>query len=380
MKSLVLILLLISTSLCQQIRYLDEIFDSVDKQEDVVYGNAPDLPFIFLFEWNTQNINLEMDIYQPEGDSISSRPAIIFMHPGSFLFGNNEVDDMVSLSNTSAKRGYVAFNISYRLGMNILSSYSGERAVYRAVQDLSAAIRFIRENHLEYNVDPNKIYVWGSSAGAMAGLHLAFLDDDERPESTYGNNSNPDLGCIDCEGNSINQSSKPNGVIACWGAIGDLDWIEAGQDIPIAMFHGNLDPVVPFNSGYPFTIDIALPLVYGSNLIHDKLNSVNIENQFFVGEGEGHEYWGTLNGSWFGGPNENFYQITSESFNFLYNQIQSNQIFGDVNFDDFIDVLDIILVIDYILNDQYYNSADTNFDQTLDILDIILIVNIILEN
>ena len=67
------------------------------------------------------------------------------------------------------------------------------------------------------------------------------------------------------------------------------------------MFHGSLDPVVPFNSGYPFTIDIALPLVYGSNLIHDKLNSLNIENQFFVGENEGHEYcafkrymvWGT---------------------------------------------------------------------------------------
>ena len=380
MNQFLLILIFISISFNQQIRYLDEVFESVNKQEDIIYGNAPDLPFIFLFEWNTQNIDLEMDIYQPAGDTISSRPAIIFMHPGSFLFGNNEVDDMVSLSNTSAKRGYVSFNISYRLGMNVLSSYSGERAVYRAVQDLSAAIRFIRENHLEYNVDPNKIYVWGSSAGAMAGLHLAFLDDDERPESTYGNNSNPDLGCIDCEGNSISQSGKPNGVIACWGAIGDLDWIESGQDIPIAMFHGNLDPVVPFNSGYPFTIDIALPLVYGSNLIHDKLNSVNIENQFFVGEGEGHEYWGTLNGSWFWGPNENFYQITSESFNFLYTQIQSNQIFGDVNFDDFIDVLDIILVIDYILNDQYYNSADTNFDQTLDILDVILIVNIILEN
>ena len=54
-------------------------------------------------------------------------------------------------------------------------------------------------------------------------------------------------------------------------------------------------------------------------------------------------------------------------------KIQSNQIFGDVNFDDFIDVLDIILVIDYILNDQYYNSADTNFDQTLDILNVYLL-------
>ena len=115
-----------------------------------------------------------MDIYQPFDDTLSNRPVIIFMHPGSFLLGNNEVDDMVSLSNSSARRGYVACSINYRLGMNILSSYSGERAVYRAVQDLSAAIRFLRENHSIYNINPDEIYVWGSSAGAMAGLHLAF--------------------------------------------------------------------------------------------------------------------------------------------------------------------------------------------------------------
>ena len=32
---------------------MDEVFDSYVKTENVVYGNAPDLPFIFLFEWNT---------------------------------------------------------------------------------------------------------------------------------------------------------------------------------------------------------------------------------------------------------------------------------------------------------------------------------------
>jgi hypothetical protein len=31
------------------IRYLDEVFENVTVTEDVVYGNAPDLPFIFLF-------------------------------------------------------------------------------------------------------------------------------------------------------------------------------------------------------------------------------------------------------------------------------------------------------------------------------------------
>ena len=55
------------------------------------------------------------------------------------------------------------------------------------------------------------------------------------------------------------------------------------------MFHGDLDPIVPFNSGYPFTIDIALPVVYGSNLIHERLNDLGIENQLYVGENELHE-------------------------------------------------------------------------------------------
>ena len=374
------IIFIFSCCLAQEIRYLDEIFDDVEKIDNIVYGNAPDLPFTFLFEWNTQNVDLEMDIYQPFDDTLSNRPVIIFMHPGSFLLGNNEVDDMVSLSNSSARRGYVACSINYRLGMNILSSYSGERAVYRAVQDLSAAIRFLRENHSIYNINPDEIYVWGSSAGAMAGLHLAFLDDDERPESTFGSNTDQDLGCIDCQGNNFVHDGKPNGVIACWGAIGDLDWIESDQDIPIAMFHGSLDPVVPFNSGYPFTIDIALPLVYGSNLIHDKLNSLNIENQFFVGENEGHEYWGTLNGTWFGGPNENFNQISSSAFNFLYEQLESSEILGDINFDSIVDILDIILVINQIFVNDYSDSADINSDLVVDILDIMAILNILLEN
>ena len=133
-----------------QMRYQNEIFDEVLMTENVVYGNAPDLPFIFLFEWNTVDIDLEMDIYEPNLDTVTNRPVIIFIHPGAFFTGNNEVDDMVSLANSSAKRGFLAVSISYRLGLNVLSDYSGERAVYRGVQDLSAAIRFLRENYLQY--------------------------------------------------------------------------------------------------------------------------------------------------------------------------------------------------------------------------------------
>ena len=378
MKRIITYIFLYSCLFSQDIRYIDEVFNDVNITQDVVYGNAPDLPFIFLFEWNTQDIDLDMDVYEPVGDTLLNRPAIIFLHTGAFFSGHNELDDMVDLSITAAKRGYVAFSANYRLGLNILSSYSGERAVYRGVQDASALIRYLREFHELYNIDPNKIFVWGSSAGSFIGLHLAYSEDDERPLSTYGTNSDPDLGCIDCEGNDYSHNSKPNALVSCWGAIGDLDWIDVENDIPTIMFHGDLDPIVPFNSGFPFTIDIALPIVYGSNLIYGRFNELGFENEFHVGEGELHEYWGALNGNWFMGPNDNFNQITSQAFNFLYDQLQLNEI-GDLNSDGLLDVLDIVIMVNLILNEEYIENADVNNDSFINVLDIILLLDLIIE-
>ena len=368
----------ISLLFSQNTRYLDEVFDEVIKTEDVVYGNAPDLPFIFLFEWNTVDIDLNMDIYEPAGDTLTSRPAIIFMHSGSFFAGSNEADDMVELSIASAKRGYVAISMEYRLGLNILSAYSGERAVYRGVQDASAAIRYIREFHEYLGIDPNKIFIWGSSAGSFIGLHLAYSEDDERPESTYGGSSDPDLGCIDCEGNNYLHNSKPNALVSCWGAIGDLDWIDDNNQIPTILFHGTLDPIVPFETGFPFTINITLPVVYGSSPIHDKLNELNIDNEFYIGDGELHEYWGTLNGNWFGGPNEYYTQIINDSYSFLYDQLDFFEL-GDINLDGSINVLDAVESVNLLLIGGYNESADMNNDNIINVLDIVQLINLILN-
>ena len=377
-KLIIIYCLLSSLVISQDVRYLDEVFEDVLVTEDVVYGNAPDLPFIFLFEWNTIDIDLDMDIYEPVGDTLSARPAIIFIHTGAFFSGHNELDDVADLSIASAKRGYVSFNINYRLGLNVLSSYSGERAVYRGMQDASAAIRHIREFHEEYNIDPNKIFIWGTSAGSFVGLHLAYSQDDERPESTYGTTADPDLGCIDCSGNNYIQNSKPNALISCWGAIGDLNWIDQDDNIPTLMFHGTADPIVPFNSGYPFTIDIALPIVYGSNLIYERLQELNIDSELYAPT-ELHEYWGAVNGNWIGGPNEYFDQIKSDSYNFLYNYLDVFEL-GDLNQDSNINIQDIIITINLVLNNQYDNLADINLDEVVDILDVVQLVNIVLNN
>ena len=257
MKSKLLIIFFIAFGFSQNTRYLDEVFDEVTKTEDVIYGNAPDLPFWFWVESNTVDIDLDMDIYEPVGDTLTNRPVIIFAHTGSFFSGHNELEDVVDLSISAAKRGYVAISINYRLGLNIISTYSGERAVYRAVQDGGAAIRYLREFPEEFGINPNQIFMWGTSAGAIVALHLSYLDNDDRPESSYGGGGDPDLGCPICEGNDYVHDPKPNAIVSCWGAVGDLDWIDADDTVPAIMFHGTLDPIVPFNSGFPFTLDLA---------------------------------------------------------------------------------------------------------------------------
>ena len=382
LRALLLILFIFSYS-TSQTRYLDEVFDEVTKTEDIIYGNAPDLPFLFLFEWNTENIDLDMDIYEPTGDTLTNRPVIIFIHSGAFFSGYNEADDVVALSIASAKRGYVAVSMNYRLGINILSSYSGERAVYRGVQDASAVVRYLREFYQDYGIDYENIFIWGTSAGSFIGLHLAFVEDDERPESTYGAGEDPDLGCIDCEGNDYIHNSKPKAVISCWGALVDLDMIDQENNIPTIMFHGTLDPVVLFNSGYPFTGVITLPIVYGSNLIHERLNELHIQNALYFEEGQLHEYWGTLNGNWFGGPNEYYYQILDNSYAHLFTLLQSYQI-GDVNTDGNVGIADILLIYDFIhgnlqLMGIQYSLADYDSNGIVNSLDANILINTILN-
>ncbi len=53
--------------------------------------------------------------------------------------------------------------------------------------------------------------------------------------------------------------------------------------------------------------------------------------------------------------------------------------FGDINEDGVINVLDVVLILGFVLNNEYNESSDLNLDGTLDILDIVLLVNIILN-
>jgi len=99
-----------------------------------------------------------LDIFTPEqGDA--GRPVLLFVHGGGFTRGDKHgafYPDNITL--WAAKQGMVGVNINYRL--------APANAWPAAAQDLRAAIEWVRANIAEHGGDPNRIVLWGHSAGA----------------------------------------------------------------------------------------------------------------------------------------------------------------------------------------------------------------------
>ncbi|NNC95399.1 MAG: T9SS type A sorting domain-containing protein [Chitinophagales bacterium] len=221
-------------------RYFDPIFDSVTTTT-VEYSSV---------------YNLDVDIFQPVGDTFSERPLIIFAHGGAFYTGNKESGTMVSLCTDFARRGYVTASIQYRLAgslFDLLDSTVAIDIVVKAVSDGKASIRFFRDSHANgnpYGIDPNQIYSGGNSAGGVLFAHAAVVDSSEVSgyvETAFNNNGG-------IEGNSGNPgyNSQVKAVVNLAGAINQKAWIDS-SDPAIVSCHGTLDATVPYNCGDPLT-------------------------------------------------------------------------------------------------------------------------------
>ncbi|HQW84972.1 MAG TPA: carboxylesterase family protein [Ferruginibacter sp.] len=307
----------------QLCRYNERIFTSYDKTANVIYGNAPALNSPYILENNTTNQNLQLDIFEPSADTAQKRALIIFAHSGGFFNGTKDNQDMQALCDSFSKRGYVTASLNYRLGFNPLSSNASERAVWRGIQDASAAVRFFKHNATLYRIDTTNIFLWGSSAGAFMALGLAYVDDAERPASTFAAFLRPNLGCKDCTGNNYTNTSLVTGIISCWGATKDTAWIQNNNNIPVQLFHGTADGTVPYTEGYPFGLS-TITYVRGSQEIDEQLNRTSIYHEFYAEQGLDHEYWGTSNGTFIpGGPTVYWLDIITKAKNFMLGRLVS---------------------------------------------------------
>lgn len=293
MRSIPTLLILLQTLLlqaqdCAPSRYLNEVFDQVTVTSGIKFGEADPYGVI-------GSQDLLLDLYQPTGDLLEKRPVIIYAFGGGFLIGFRNQPPIPEFCTHFAKLGYVVAAIDYRIGFNTTSSGSAERAVYRGVQDLRAAMRFLGQFSAGYGIDTTNIFLTGSSAGCFSALHSTFMEESDRPQSTYGILLEPgNMGCADCSGNTYlnGRELRPKGIINHWGAMLDTSFIDptAKDNVPVISFHGTDDLIVPYNSGSPFSYPI-FPVVRGSAPIHQRLNNLGITNRLIPLDGIGHEPW-----------------------------------------------------------------------------------------
>jgi acetyl esterase/lipase len=110
---------------------------------------------------NHDGVALLGDLYLPVGTG--RFPALIAVHGGGWQAGARSAFQF--WGPHLAERGYGLFAISYRLAKK------GEKMFPQAVQDVLAAVQFLRASAGQFRIDPERIGLLGASAGA----HLASL-------------------------------------------------------------------------------------------------------------------------------------------------------------------------------------------------------------
>lgn len=118
-----------------------------------------------------------LDIYLP-AKSDKPLPVIVVFHGGGFMMGDKAMGE-VQGSVDGVKYGYAVVSANYRL--------SGEAIFPAAINDAKAVIRWVKANAKTYNFNPNKIVVWGGSAGGNIASMVGVTGDLE----AIGENDNP---------------------------------------------------------------------------------------------------------------------------------------------------------------------------------------------
>ncbi len=142
----------------------DKTLESVVEQKDLAYSQVG-------------NRKLVLDTFSPKTKSLKARPAILIIHGGGWRTGNRT--QHYALARHLAEKGYVCFTPEYRL--------STEALYPAAVHDLKAAIRWVRANAKQYNLDTSRVAAVGFSAGGQLAALLGATNGLAKFEGDGGN-------------------------------------------------------------------------------------------------------------------------------------------------------------------------------------------------
>lgn len=221
---------------------------------------------------------LQMDIYEPKEDTQRNRPVILYVHGGGFSGGKRDEKRYTDFCEEMARKGYVTITMSYTLlrkGKSFGCDFSAEGKVQvfdGTAADVHAATKYIVDNAKSMKINPEMITLAGSSAGAEAVLHAAYVRDTK---SVLGG------------------SFKYAGVISMAGAMINDRLITNKTAIPTQLFHGTCDGLVPYGTAPHHYCAYDTPgflTLYGGKSIADRLAAIGEGFYMVTGCNGGHEW------------------------------------------------------------------------------------------
>ncbi|WP_215224662.1 alpha/beta hydrolase [Echinicola shivajiensis] len=210
----------------------------------------------------------------------NSQKSIVFVHGGGFSGGSPE--GQAPFAEEMQKRGYSVFVISYRLyakGHGFGCDFPTPeklKAIRYAAEDAVSATRFIVEHAEDYGVDSEQIYLAGSSAGAEAILQVLFNPfKSSMPEAFY-----------------IAEGFTFKGAMSFAGAVLDLRLVNRENWIPLLLYHGSNDQLVPYETAPHHFCPGTSPgymMLFGSMSIYEKAKSLGLSVELHAYRDGGHE-------------------------------------------------------------------------------------------
>lgn len=207
---------------------------------------------------------LTADVFRPANDKVC--PAVLMIHGGAWSSGDKW--HLHDHARELAQEGYVAIAINYRL--------APLHRITSQIDDCRAALKWLGETGEAYHADPQRIAIWGYSAGA----HLACL------LATQADSTSPPIAALvaggaPCDFFNIPEDSPVLSLVMggtrkqvpqVYHDVSPLNFVHP-KCPPSFFFHGNTDAIVP-----PAT----------SRRMHAALMNCGNESEYFAVEGKGH--------------------------------------------------------------------------------------------
>lgn len=114
-----------------------------------------------------------LDIYGPKKTIKGGSPVILYVHGGSWVYGDKNIPDLISpVLDSFREEGFTIISTSYEL-------MRGEEIFEKQISDVKDTIRWIHKNKDEYGFNANEIGVIGTSSGAHLALMATYTEDNE---------------------------------------------------------------------------------------------------------------------------------------------------------------------------------------------------------